>query len=80
MSCYRLVGFMDQSQKIFLLGLRCTAMVGGQFTAYLNGLPSKVPHLSIFLIVFTRFFGGLLVRSKFSSATIALFGMDMVVD
>ena len=80
MSCYRLVGFMDQSQKIFLLGLRCTAMVGGQFTAYLNGLPSKVPHLSIFLIVFTRFFGGLLVRLKFSSATIVLFGMDMAVD
>jgi hypothetical protein len=55
-------------------------MVGGQFTAYLNGPPSKVLHLSIFLIVFTRFFGGLLVRLKFSSATIALFGMDMAVD
>jgi hypothetical protein len=55
-------------------------MVGGQFTAYLNGLHSKVLHLSIFLIVFTRFFGGLLDLLKYSSATIALFGMDMVVD
>jgi len=71
---------MDQLQKIFLLGLRCTAMVGVQFTAYLNGPPSKVLHLSIFLIVFTRFFGGLLVQLKFSSVTTALFGMDMVVD
>jgi hypothetical protein len=70
---------MDQLQKIFLPGLRCTAMVGDQFTAYLSGLPSKVLHLSIFLIVFTRFFGGLLVRLKSSLATIVLFGMGMVV-
>jgi hypothetical protein len=78
--CCRLAGSMVQLQKIFLLGLRCTAMVGGQSIAYLNGLHSKVLHLSIFLIVFTRFFGGLLGQSKFSSAIIALFGMAMVVD
>jgi hypothetical protein len=71
---------MGQLQKIFLLGLRCTAMVGGQSIAYLNELHSKVLHLSIFLIVFTRFFGGLLGQLKFSSAIIALFGMAMVVD
>jgi hypothetical protein len=55
-------------------------MVGGQSTAYLNGLRSKVLRLSIFQIVLTRFFGGLLGLLKSSSATIALFGMGMVVD
>jgi len=52
---YRLVGFMDQLQKIFLLGLRCTAMVGDLFTACPRDQHSRDPLLSISLIVSIKF-------------------------
>jgi hypothetical protein len=54
-------------------------MVGGLFTAFQSGQHSKVLHLLIFRIVFTRSFVGLLDLLKFSSANIAHFGMGMVV-
>jgi hypothetical protein len=76
-SC-RLAGFMDQLQRISWLDLRCTAMVGGLFTASRSGLHSKVLHLWIFLTGFTRSFVGLLDLLKFSSASTAHFGTDMV--
>lgn len=71
---FRLAGSMVQLQRIFWLGLRCTAVAGDPSTACRWDLHSRDQPLSIFPIVFTKFSGGLLVLSRSSSVGTARCG------
>ena len=73
----RLGWIMAVSPRRSWLASRCTAMVGGQFTACPKGQHSRVPLQSTFLTVFSKFCNGLLDLLRSFWASTALFGTAM---